>query len=143
MMTSRALASILLASLALAMTISCGVRAGNVVLFPMGFEGWVMVHYEVSGAPAFEREGGKTLIRVPSSGSVSSSNERPTGYGLDEYYSVAPGGKRLRLQSEDKGCRSEELCVQQFQFFSSPSKVTRFFVGQKENLGRYPMPEVN
>ena len=101
-----------------------------------------MVQYEVSGAPALEREGGKTLIRVPSSGSVSSSNKRPTGYGLDEYYFVGPDGKRWRVQSEDKQCLSREPCVQRLQFFYSPGQITRFFVGQKEHLSRYPMPEV-
>ena len=142
MMRGRTLASIFLASLALVMVVSCGVRAGDIVLLPTGFEGWVMVHYEISGRSAFEREGGKTLIRVPASGSVSSSNERPTGYGIDEYYFVGPEGKRMRIQSDDKGCVGQEPCVQQFQYFSSPAMVTRFFVGKKENLSRYPMPEV-
>jgi hypothetical protein len=108
----------------------------------MGFEGWVMIHYETSGGQAFEREGGKTLIRIPPSGAVSSSSERPTGYGLDEYYFVGPEGKRLRIQSEEKGCTSQEPCVQQFQYFSSPVKVTRFFVGKKDDLLQHPMPEV-
>jgi len=140
-MMIRTLSSLLLASFAWTITTSCGVRAGNVVLLPAGFEGWVVVHYEVSGSPPFGREGVKTLIQIPPAGSVFSSSTRSRGYGLDEYYFVGPEGKRIRVKSEDDGCTDQETCVRKFQFFFTPTKFTRFFVGKKQDLSHYPIPE--
>jgi hypothetical protein len=142
-MNGRFLPAVAGVILALSLAASCGLRAGNVVLIPAGFEGWIIVRYQVQGAPALDFEGAKSLIRVPDSGSVSTSSDRPQGYGSDDYYFVGPGGKRVRVQSGDFGCKQEqEPCVQRCEFITSPVKVTTFFVGPKEDLVRYTRPKL-
>lgn len=128
--------------LAVVAGVGCGVRAGNVVLIPMGFEGWVVIRYQVPNAPSFDHEGVKTLVKVPESGSLSSSSDRPNGYGVDEYYFVAGDGRRVRIQSDVEGCKDPAPCVQQFEFITGPIKATLFFVGKKADLSQYPKPRV-
>ena len=140
-MTERFLPAVA-AVFALTVATSCGVRAGNVVLIPTGFEGWVVVRYDVAGAPALDHEGAKTLVRVPDSGSVSTGSDRSNGYGIDDYYFVGPDGNRVKIQSDAEGCKEQEPCVQQFEFVTSPAKVTTFFIGPKQDLARYPKPKV-
>jgi hypothetical protein len=132
----------LLIVLAIGVGVGCGVRAGNVVLIPMGFEGWVVIHYDIPREPAFDHEGAKTLVKVPESGSLSTSSNRPNGYGIDEYFFVAADGKRVRVQNEAEGCNDQEPCIQQFEFVTSPTKMTMFFVGKKPDVARYPKPKV-
>jgi hypothetical protein len=97
--------------LTIMVAVACGVRAGNVVLIPMGFEGWVVIRYDMPGEPAFAHEGAKTLVKVPQQGSLSTSSDRPNGYGLDEYYFVEADGQRVRIQSDAEGCRDQEPCI--------------------------------
>ena len=92
--------------------------------------------------PALGYEGAKTLVKVPDSGSVSTSSDRPDGYGIDDYYFVGPNGNRVKVLSDADGCKAQEPCIQQFEFVTSPVKVTTFFVGQKQDLPRYPKPKV-
>jgi hypothetical protein len=120
---------------------SCGVRAGNVVLLPMGFEGWVAIRYDVPAGTALEREWAKTLIRVPRSGVVSCRSRRSSGYGIDEYYFVTTDGLRRRVPTDAHGCSEQEACVQLFQFFFSPTTTTLFFVGKRANVPLYRRPE--
>jgi len=47
-----------------------------VTLIPDGFEGWVVIRYDVPGEPSLGREGAKTMIKVPSSGSVITPRAR-------------------------------------------------------------------
>ncbi len=120
-------------------TMSCGVRWGNIVLIPENFEGWVTIKYEVPEAAPLKREGLKMLIQVPASGAVTTSSTRAAGYGTDEYYLVAADGRRRRLPNEFEGCPGT-ACAQRFTFFSSPARVTVFFVGRAEDVGRYSNP---
>lgn len=123
--------------------VSCGVRAGNITLIPDGFEGWVVIRYQVPGEPSLGREGAKTIVKVPASGSLITNSDRPNGYGIDEYYFVGADGKRVPIQNEAEGCKRQDApCVQQFEFVTSPIKATMFFVGQKPDFGRYPKPKV-
>lgn len=122
--------------------VGCGVRAGNVVLIPMGFEGWVVIRYDMPGEPAFDHEGAKTLVKVSQSGSLSTSSDRPNGYGVDEYYFVGADGQRVRIQSDAEGCKDQDPCIQQFEFITSPVKATLFFVGKKQDLSKHPKPKV-
>jgi hypothetical protein len=128
--------------LAFAFTICCGVRAGNVVLLPEDFEGWIVIRYNVSGADALEREGIKVVIKVLMSGAISTSSERASGYGLDAYYFVDANGRRRPIPSEADGCKNDERCARQFQFFTSPSTITVFFVGTKQALFQSSPPVV-
>lgn len=131
-----------LVALLVPLAASCGVRGGDVVLLPVNFEGWVVIHYEDPSGTPLETEGARTLIRVPPSGVVRTSSPRAEGYGLDKYYFVASNGSRVRVQHEAEGCEDQGACVQQFEFISSPTKTTVFFVGEKGNLGRYRRPEL-
>jgi hypothetical protein len=136
------LSAYLLIVLTIVMVAACGVRAGNVILIPMGFEGWVVIRYDMPGEPAFDHEGVKTLVKVPQSGSLSTSSDRQNGYGVDEYYFVGANGQRVRIQSDAEGCRDQEPCIQQFEFITSPTKETVFFVGKKQDLATHPKPNV-
>ena len=109
---------------------------------PDGFEGWVVIRYDIPGEPAFDREGAKTLVKVPKSGSLSTSSDSANGYGIDEYYLVAADGQRVRVPSEAEGCKDQDPCVQQFEFITSPIKATLFFVGKKQDVSQYPKPKV-
>ena len=140
---SRSTRPKLLAFLAIICAVSCGQRRGDDIQLPSGFEGWVLIHYEVSGRPELERDGFRNVIRVPMSGAFSTSSTRSPGYASDAYYFIDRGGKRQPIRSWYEECKADEVCVQQFQLFSSPSMTTRFFVGRKENLSRYPQPPVN
>ena len=128
-----------IALLAAFTTVSCGVRWGDIVLIPDNFEGWVTIKYEIPEAAPLKREGLKTLVQVPASGEVRTSSTRATGYGRDEYYLVAADGRRRRIPNEFGGCPGQS-CAQRFTFFSSPARVTVFFVGRAENMPRYPNP---
>lgn len=119
---------------------SCGVRWGDVILLPDNFEGWVTIKYDVPEAAALGRDGRKILIQVPPSGALLTSSDRAIGYGLDEYYFVGSDGHRLRLPTEAEGCVPAEVCVQHFRFYSSPAKVSVFFVGKAGSMARYPYP---
>lgn len=95
------------------------------------------------GEPSPGREGAKTIIEVPASGSLITSSGRQSGYGIDDYYFVGADGKRVPIQNEAVGCKLQNAaCVQQFEFVTSPIKAAIFFVGQKPNLGLYPKPKV-
>jgi uncharacterized protein DUF6843 len=139
---NRSTLPILIASLAIVCAVACGVRRGDDVLLPSGFEGWVLIHYEVSGRPELERDGFRNVIRVSESGAISTSSTRAVGYSSDAYYFVDSGGKRQPIRNWNEECKADEVCVQQFQIFSSPSMTTRFFVGRKANRSRYPQPNV-
>ncbi len=127
----------------IATSASCGIRAGNVTLIPVAFEGWVVIRYQVPGAPSLDREGARTMVKVPASGSLSTSSDSPYGYGIDEYYLVGTDGERVRIQGEADGCNGQgTACIQHYEFTSSPIKATTVFVGKKQNLPRYPKPTV-
>jgi hypothetical protein len=130
---------ILLLSIAV---LSCAVRAGNIVLIPEGFVGWVRIQYEVQQAPSLPKEGVKYLIHIPSSGSLMTSSARQHGYGIDRYYFMTDS-RRTPIPAEDQGCASDQPCVQQFTFFTSPVSETVFFVGRHADLARYPKPFVS
>ena len=121
---------------------SCGVRTGNVVLIPSGYKGWITIRYEVKDAMALPKEGIRTVLRVPSSGIVNTSNSRPNGYGVDTYYAVSPQGVRTRIPTETDSCSANQKCVRRFQFFTSPRIVTVFFVGTAEDISRFPKPTI-
>ena len=140
-MSTRLLAYLLIA-FHIVIGVSCGFRAGNVVLIPMRFRGWVVIRHDVAGAPPFGHERGKLLIKIPESGLLSSSSDWPSGYGTDEYYFVAGDGQRVRIHSQFEGCNDSAPCIEQFEFITSPIKATLFFVGSKQDLSQYPKTRV-
>lgn len=132
----------LVISLAVFCWAACGIRRGDDVLLLDGFEGWVVIRYEVSNSPALEHGRFRNVIRVPASGEFSTSSKRAGGYGFDTYYFLDAVGKLHRIRNWDEHCESHEVCIQQFQLFSSPSIATMFFVGKKDNMPRYPRPNL-
>ena len=122
---------------------SCGLRAGDVVLIPSGYRGWVVIRYGVAGQPRLSHTGLKILIRVPSSGSVETSSNMKIGYGVDEYYYVNDAGKRLLIPSDlGDGCKPQDVCAQHFRFYTSPGTFAVFFVGTTSELSKYPEPQM-
>jgi hypothetical protein len=122
---------------------SCNLRAGDVVLIPSGFRGWVVIRYEVAGKPYLGHAGTKTLVRVPSTGLVETASDRANGYGSDEYTFVNDSGGRAEIPNEQvKGCSAQDICIQRFEYFSAPAKVTVFFVGAAIELAKYPRPNI-
>ena len=140
--TRRTIVSLLLTCLTVSCLTACGIRRGDDVLLPNGFEGWVVIRYEVSNSPALEREHFRNIIRVSPSGEFSTSSTRAVGYGSDAYYLVDAAGKRQRIRSWDEHCEPQEVCVQQFQLFSGPLIATRFFIGKKDNMPKYSKPDL-
>jgi hypothetical protein len=122
--------------------VSCGVRRGDDVLMRSGFEGWVVIRYDVKGSPQLKEDGFRNVIRVPASGELSTSSSRATGYAQDAYYLENTGGKRERIPGWSEDCQLNQICVQEFQLFSSPSISTIFFVGHKSDMTKYPRPSL-
>lgn len=122
---------------------SCGLRAGEVLLLPSGYKGWVVIRYEIAGQPRLSRSGFKTLVRVPVSGSLETSSKMEFGYGVDEFYYVNSADERMAISSESgNGCKPEDVCARRFQFYTSPVRTAVFFVGTAKELVRYPEPKV-
>jgi hypothetical protein len=120
---------------------SRGLRAGDEVLIPDGFAGWVEIRYKEPGTPPVRRSGLKPLLTIPSSGRMLTSSSRSTGYGDDHYYFLSPEGRRTEIRNDTGGCGENELCVQQFEYYSSP-QVTVFFVGRAHDLPSYKRPTI-
>ena len=116
----------------------CGVRRGDTILIPAEFEGWVQIHYRVSGAPELQLRGGTNLIEVPNSGIVKTSSSRSPGYGQDHYFSTDSLGGRVEIPSD--GSSKSGRSVSGFLYFSSPAQVTIFFVGEPNRMSLYQQP---
>src|SRR5437870_5068230 len=82
----------------------CGVRHGDRVLIPKGYEGWVVIRYGIPDAKALERRDGKVLIPIPESGKLSTSSDLVFGYGVDDYL-FDPGGTPIRI-SDSSNCKA-------------------------------------
>ena len=118
-----------------------GVRCGDTVLLPAGYEGWVVASYNVTGAPTLGRDGCKVLIRIPESGRISTSSHRASGYGIDRFYYLSAQEKRMRLPIEADGC-GDQTCVQAFQYYSDANQTAIFSVGPQSKIDEYPRPKV-
>jgi hypothetical protein len=125
------------------MVLSCNLRAGDIVLIPSGYEGWVTIRYEVKESPALPKEGFKTLIQIPSSGILSTSSSRPEGYGSDTYYALSSRGTRTRIPAEPEPCSEAEECVGHFEYWTSPAMTTIFYVGASKDVTCFPQPTIS
>jgi uncharacterized protein DUF6843 len=132
----------LLGTLFMLPLVSCGLRPGNDVSIPAGFKGWVTIRYDAAGSPPLQRNGLRPVINVPPTGEVLTSSRRSNGYGVDHFYFVASDGKRTPIKEDSHGCLESELCIQQFEYFTSPRQATVFFVGTKREMSSYKRPEV-
>ena len=118
----------------------CGIRRGDVVTIPEDYEGWVQIFYDVPEAPKLRSEGWRNLIEVPATGIVATSSSRAVGYSIDEYFLVRSDGGREEVKADFEKCANGRY-VGRLQFYSSPRKVTVFFVGDPARMSEYSMPD--
>lgn len=61
---------------------------------PENFEGWVVVHYGVDGAPELRHEDGAVIIEYPATGRLDTSSPAPDAEGFIQrgYYRRTPDG---------------------------------------------------
>jgi hypothetical protein len=111
------------------------------VLIPKGYEGWVVIRYLMPDAPALEKEDGRVLIRIPATGTLSTSSDLADGYAVDEYWFLDSDGGREKI-TDGTSCTGTEPCIHGKVYFSQPIRATRFFVGKKDNLAKYSEPEI-
>jgi uncharacterized protein DUF6843 len=102
-------------------------------LIPEGYSGWVRVEFEIVGAPPLPQDGGQTVVKIPSSGSLKTSSPEQYGWAKDSYafYSsndVRPppdsGAGRLiwgKINGEASGS-------------SGKRKYEEFFVGTQQQI---------
>ncbi len=63
-------------------------------LIPEGYNGWVRVEFEVSGAPALLSEAGQTVLKIPATGMLRTSSPEQYGWANDCYYFYSNAGSR-------------------------------------------------
>jgi len=63
-------------------------------LIPEGYSGWVRVEFEIPGAPPLPEDGGQTVVRIPSSGSLKTSSPEQYGWAKDSYAFYSNAGAR-------------------------------------------------
>jgi hypothetical protein len=73
-------------------------RRPDKYLIPDGYVGWVLIEYEVKGAPRSPIEDGYHLFKIPHNGHLKTSSPLEYGSATDEYYYVSTKG-RQRLDS--------------------------------------------
>ena len=60
-------------------------------LLPDGYQGWVILDYEVDGAPTLRKENGFYVVQFDQTGRVSTSSSVETGWANDEYFYYKDG----------------------------------------------------
>jgi hypothetical protein len=120
---------------------SCGFRPANKFLIPEGYEGWVEVHYSVPDQPDLLREGDNLLIKVPTSGKMSTRTPLVSGYADDKYYFVSANGRKIEIPFEIHGC-SSGVCISHNRYFWGPQQDAIFFVGSESDLSKFPEPQM-
>ena len=97
------LLSVAMAALIAAMCVGAFVlvrtsRIPQTHLVPDGYAGWVSVSYGVDGAPPLPVEDGHRVFRYDEQGSLETSSMYDEGWGVDDYFSVSGGTRRLLRQ---------------------------------------------
>jgi len=63
-------------------------------LIPEGYRGWVRVEFEIPGAPALPMEAGHAVLKIPPSGSLTTSSHEQYGWARDSYFVYSNSGMR-------------------------------------------------
>jgi hypothetical protein len=63
-------------------------------LIPEGYSGWVRVEFEIPGAPPLPQDAGRTVVKIPSSGSLKTSSPEQYGWAKDSYAFYSSAGER-------------------------------------------------
>lgn len=100
------------------------------VLIPEGYTGWVRVEYGVASAPPYATEGGRHVLKIPSSGFVQTSSSFEPGYAADTYYYVASDGRRTKV---DPLARSPRMFTVD-RFAEKPRTFGAFFIGSEADF---------
>ena len=97
---------------------------------PRGFQGWVVVHYGVEGAPPLREDDGALIVEYPASGRLDTSTPAPEAEGFIQrgYYrrtadGMAPLSRASEIWGEFSHRRLEEVG------FGVAGRSTGFFVG--------------
>jgi len=130
-----------LSSYFLAHNHSLRISAGDSVLIPSGYVGWVQIIYAVPGAPSLSKENGKYLLVVPPSGILQTSSLLDVGYGSDEYFYVSSTGGRVRLSLEGIEPKDTDI-IHSFRYQSGPVQIKTFFVGPRSLIHSYTEPDL-
>jgi hypothetical protein len=140
------LLAVLIAAMAVgALFLARSARTPTIHLVPDGYTGWVEAHYGVAGAPPLPIEDGKRILRYDQNGKLETSSELEEGWGVDSYFHVA-GGTRRVLRQRPPGMEGEIWHV-----YTSTHRVTivdgqpvrhgvhtGFFVGTEEQYRADP-----
>jgi len=102
---------------------------------PDDFQGWVVVHYGVEGAPPLREDEGALIVEYPASGRLETSTPAPEAEGFIQrgYYRRTAGGMApLSRVSEIWG----EFSHRQFKEvgFGVAGRSTGFFVGSMKEF---------
>lgn len=102
---------------------------------PDDFQGWVVVHYGVEGAPPLREDEGALIVEYPASGRLETSTPAPEAEGFIQrgYYRRTAGGMApLSRVSEIWG----EFSHRQFKEvgFGVTGRSTGFFVGSMKEF---------
>lgn len=107
-------------------------------LIPEGYVGWVMIKYQVKGAPALPIEDGRYLITFPISGRTQTSSEQEYGWASDDYFYYSPDGRRHQLKVTTWGSGGMIWGRSNGKKITDSNEVIygRFFVGTEEEFKR-------
>lgn len=63
-------------------------------LIPQNYVGWVLIEYQVKGAPPLTLEEGHDLYRISAQGRLQTSSKMEDGMATDQYFYVTPTSRR-------------------------------------------------
>lgn len=64
-------------------------------LIPDGYVGWVLIEYQIKGAPPLPLEEGRDLYRISNQGRLQTSSAPEEGMASDEYFYVTSKGRKV------------------------------------------------
>jgi uncharacterized protein DUF6843 len=100
-------------------------------LIPEAYAGWVRVEFEVQGAPALAKEGGKYVAQIPASGTLQTSTAEQFGWANDEYYFYSSTGRKPIASS---GAQSLIWGKINGESVAGSKKYEEFFVGTEQQF---------
>jgi len=99
----------------------------SVYVLPARFTGWVTVTFEVAGAPALPFEGDAQLVRVPSSGKVSTSS--PLSTGTRRFWAEGSDWQRTALDEPTESTPEQVHERPVVLGYNAEGTAARFYVG--------------
>ena len=113
-----------------------GRRDPSRYLVPESYVGWVVIEYDVAGAPALPIRNGAVEVAIPFSGRLKTSSGQEYGFALDDWESVSAAGLRTRMiDPEAHGSRVWRWSAGSLEVPGKPDVHSeQFFVGTEEQL---------